>query len=33
MEMIVTPNIDVVKRGTLIGFATKFGSKLGGILA
>jgi hypothetical protein len=29
----VTPNIDVVKRGTLIGFATKFGSKLGGILA
>ncbi len=30
VEMIVAPNIDVFKRGVLIGFATKLGSKLGG---
>jgi len=33
VETIVAPNIDVVKRGVLIGFATKLGSKSGGVLA
>jgi hypothetical protein len=26
------PNIDVVKRGVIIGFAAKLGSRLGGVL-
>jgi hypothetical protein len=29
--MIVVPNMHVVKRGVLIGFATKLGSKSGGV--
>ncbi len=33
METIVAPNINVVKRGVLIGSATKLGSGSGGILA
>jgi hypothetical protein len=33
MEMVVTPNINVVKRGKTIGFVTKLGSELGGISA
>ncbi len=32
METIVAPNIDVVKRGVLIGYTTKLGSRLGGVL-
>jgi hypothetical protein len=32
MEMVVAPNMDVVRKGTLIGFATNLGSGLGGIL-
>jgi hypothetical protein len=31
VETIVVPNIDVVKRGVLIGFATNLGSGLGGV--
>jgi hypothetical protein len=31
--MVITPNIDVVKRGVLIGFVAKLGSRLGGVLA
>jgi len=33
VEMVVGPNIYVVKRGVLVGFATKLGSELGRILA
>ncbi len=33
VETVVVPNIDVVKRGVLIGFATKLGSGSGGVLA
>jgi len=33
VEMVVVPNIDVVRRGVLIGSTIKLGSKLGGILA
>ncbi len=33
MEIIVTPSMDVVKRGVLIGSIEKLGSGLGGILA
>jgi len=29
--MFVAPNIDVVKRGVLIGYVTKLGSGLGGV--
>jgi hypothetical protein len=32
MEMIVAPNIDVVKRDILIGFATNLGNGLSGVL-
>ncbi len=32
MEKIVAPNINVVKRGVLIGFAAKLGSGSSGIL-
>jgi len=32
MEMVVAPNINVIRRGILIGFATKLGSKLSGVL-
>jgi hypothetical protein len=32
VETIVAPSIDVVKRGILIGSATKLNSKLGGVL-
>jgi hypothetical protein len=32
MQMVVEPNINVVRRGVLIGFATKLGSGLGGVL-
>ncbi len=31
VEMFVAPNIDVVKRGVLIGYVTKLGSGLGGV--
>ncbi len=31
MGTIVAPNIDVVKRGILIGYATKLGNGLGGV--
>jgi hypothetical protein len=31
METVVAPNIDVVKRGVLIGFTAKLGSGLGGV--
>jgi hypothetical protein len=31
MEMVVAPNINVIRRGILIGFATKLGSKLSGV--
>jgi hypothetical protein len=31
VETIVTPNIVVVRKGILIGSATKLGSKLGGV--
>ncbi len=30
--MVVTPNVDFVKRGVLLGFVTKLGNGLGGIL-
>jgi hypothetical protein len=30
--MVVAPNMDVVRKGTLIGFATNLGSGLGAIL-
>jgi hypothetical protein len=30
---IVAPNIDVIRRGILIGFAAKLGSKLGEVSA
>ncbi len=33
METIVAPNINIIKRGILIGTATKLGSILGGISA
>jgi len=29
--MVVAPNINVVRRGVLIGFITKLGSRLGGV--
>jgi len=32
VETIVMPNIDVVKKGVVIGSAAKLGSKLGGVL-
>jgi hypothetical protein len=32
VETVVVPNIDVIKRGVLIGFATKLGSGSGGVL-
>jgi hypothetical protein len=32
VETIVAPNIDVVRRGVLIGFTTKLDSKSSGIL-
>jgi hypothetical protein len=32
VETIVTPNMDVVKRGILIGFVAKLGSGSGGVL-
>jgi hypothetical protein len=32
VETIVTPNMDVVKRGILIGFLAKLGSGSGGVL-
>jgi hypothetical protein len=31
--MVVVPNMDVVKRRILIGYAVKLGNGLGGILA
>jgi hypothetical protein len=31
VETIVTPNIVIVRKGILIGSATKLGSKLGGV--
>jgi hypothetical protein len=33
VETVVAPNIDVVKRGVLIGFATKLASGSSGVLA
>jgi hypothetical protein len=30
--MVVVPNINVVRRGVLIGFTTKLGNELGGVL-
>jgi len=33
MKMFVAPNMDVGRRGVLIGSITKLGSRLGGILA
>jgi hypothetical protein len=33
VQIVVTPNMDVIRRGVLIGFATKLGSGLNGILA
>jgi len=32
METVVTPNIDIIRRGVVIGFATKLGIELGGVL-
>jgi len=32
VETVVMPNIDVFKRGVVIGSAAKLGSKLGGVL-
>jgi hypothetical protein len=32
VETIITPNINVVRRGILIGSVTKLGSELGGVL-
>jgi hypothetical protein len=31
VEIVVEPNIDVVKRGVLIGFVAKLGSRSGGV--
>jgi hypothetical protein len=31
VKMVVAPNINVVKKGVLIGFVTKLGSGLGGV--
>jgi hypothetical protein len=31
--MVIVPNIDVIKRGVLIGYATKLGSGSGGVSA
>jgi hypothetical protein len=31
--MVVAPNLDVIRKGVLIGFVAKLGSGLGGILA
>jgi hypothetical protein len=31
VETIITPNIDVVKRGVLIGYTTKLGSGSSGV--
>jgi hypothetical protein len=33
VETVVVPNMDVVKRGILIGFVGKLGCGLGGVLA
>jgi hypothetical protein len=33
VEIIITPNMDVIKKGVIIGSITKLGSGLGGILA
>jgi hypothetical protein len=33
IEMVVTPTMDVVRRGILIGFTTLLGSGSGGVLA
>ncbi len=33
VEIIVSPNMDVIKRGVLIKFATKLGSGSDGVLA
>jgi hypothetical protein len=33
VETIIAPSMDVARRGILIGFVTKLGSGLGGILA
>jgi len=33
MEMVVEPNIDVVRRGVPIGFVIKLGSGSGGVLS
>jgi len=33
VQTIVAPNMDIVKRGVLIGFATKLGSGPNGVLA
>jgi hypothetical protein len=33
VEIVVVPNIDVVRRGVLIGFVAKLGSRSNGILA
>ncbi len=33
MEIVVAPNMDVVRRGVIIGPVTKLGSGLGGISA
>ncbi len=32
MEMVVAPNMDVVRRGTLIGFVTNLGNGSSGVL-
>jgi hypothetical protein len=32
MEMLVVPNVDVIRREIVTGFAAKLGSKLGGVL-
>jgi hypothetical protein len=31
--MVITPNIDIVKKGVIIRFATKLGSELSEVLA
>jgi hypothetical protein len=33
MEMVVAPNIDVIRRGILIRSTTKLGNESGGVLA
>jgi hypothetical protein len=33
VETIVAPNMDFVKKGVILGFASKLGSGLGGVLA